>query len=82
MTATATTLAGARRLYVVAGLSAFLAMLANVAAGFSLLTLFTFVATFIQAGCVVVLDLFGGAGGLPALAWFAMTGRRFLTLEA
>jgi hypothetical protein len=31
MTATAATLAGARRLYVVAGLSAFLAMLANVA---------------------------------------------------
>jgi hypothetical protein len=23
-----------------------------------------------------------GAGGLLTLAWFAMTGRRFLTLEA
>ena len=56
MTATAATLAGVRRLYVVAGLAAFLAMLANVVdivfsrinawagiAGFSLLTLFTFV---------------------------------------
>jgi hypothetical protein len=55
---------------------------ANVAAAFSLLTLFTFVATFIQAGYVVALYLFGGAGGLLALAWFAMTGRQFLTLEA
>jgi hypothetical protein len=31
---------------------------------------------------VVALYLFGGVGGLLALAWFAMTGRRFLTLEA
>lgn len=75
-------LLGAALWAVVAGLSAFLAMLANVAAGFSSLTLFTFVATFIQAGYVVVLYLFGSAGGLLALAWFAMTGRRFLTLEA
>lgn len=51
-------------------------------AGFSFLTLFTFVATFVQAWYVVTLYLFGGAGGLLALAWFAMTGRRFLTLEA
>ena len=43
---------------------------------------FTFVATFVQAWYVVALYLFAGAGGLLALAWFAMTGRRFLTLEA
>ena len=44
--------------------------------------LFTFVATFVQAWYVAALYLFGGVGGLLALAWFAMTGRRFLTLEA
>jgi hypothetical protein len=31
---------------------------------------------------VIAFYVFGGAGGLLALAWFAMTGRRFLTLEA
>jgi len=37
---------------------------------------FTFVATFLQAWYVVALYLVGGAGGLLALAWFGMTGRR------
>ena len=51
-------------------------------AGFSLLTLFTFIATFVQAWYVVALYLFAGGGGLLALAWFAMTGWRLLRLEA
>jgi hypothetical protein len=33
-------------------------------------------------GREVALYVFGGAGGLLVLAWFAMTGRRFLRLEA
>ena len=49
-------------------------------AGFSFLTLFTFVATFVQAWYVVALYLFGGVGG----RWLAGSHdwRRFLTLEA
>lgn len=50
--------------------------------GFSCLTPFTFIATFVQGWYTVAFYLFGGAGGLLALAWFAMTGRRFLTLKA
>ena len=48
----------------------------------AVLSLFTFIATFVHAWYVVAFYVCGGADSLLALAWFAMTGRRFLTLEA
>jgi hypothetical protein len=63
---------GAHRLYVVAGPAAFLTRGCG-STGFSSLTLFTFIATFVQAWNGVAFYVFGGAGGLLAPAWFTMT---------
>jgi hypothetical protein len=49
--------------------------------GFTFLTLFVVIATFIPPWYLFAYYNFGGIGGLLALAWFAMTGVKFLRLS-
>jgi hypothetical protein len=48
--------------------------------GFTLLTLFTFAATFIPSLYSIAFYLFGIIGGLLALTWFMMTAIKFFRL--
>ena len=48
--------------------------------GFTLLLVFTFVATFILAWYLIAFYSFGMIGGLLALAWFVLAGARFFKL--
>lgn len=49
--------------------------------GFSFLTLFTIIATFIPAWYMFAFSFLGSIGGLLALTWFALTGAKFLRLK-
>jgi hypothetical protein len=48
--------------------------------GFTFLSLFTFVATFIPVWYMFAYFFFGSIGGILALVWFALTGIRMLKL--
>jgi hypothetical protein len=48
--------------------------------GFTFLSLFTFVATFIPMWYMFAYYFFGSIGGLLALTWFTLTGIRFIKL--
>ncbi len=49
--------------------------------GFSFLTFFTVIATFIHSWYIFAFYFFGGLGGVLALSWFGMTGLKFLRLR-
>jgi hypothetical protein len=49
-------------------------------AGFSFLTIFTILATFVPSLYFIAFYVFGSLGGLMALTWFALIARRFFQL--
>jgi hypothetical protein len=49
--------------------------------GFTFLSLFTILATFVPALYTIAFYFFGSIGGLLALTWFALVARRLFQLS-